>query len=222
MGLPGMDERTNTVEYFVHHEDVRRAVPGWEPRELAEGEEADLWRRLRMARMLLRKAPVGVELARDDHGVASGDTLRITARNATPVVTVIGTPAELTLWALGRTAVAGVRFDGTDAAVTELAGTRWGLGLSGLSLGAHLSLEPGQLVVHVARGRPAGGPRGGVLLDVSTGQRGLRVLVAELLVLGLAGDLLARPRHLDRDVDPAGHKGGDEHIERESENDVDH
>jgi len=34
MALPGMDERANTVEYFVHHEDVRRAVPGWEPRDL--------------------------------------------------------------------------------------------------------------------------------------------------------------------------------------------
>jgi uncharacterized protein (TIGR03085 family) len=124
-----MDERTNTVEYFVHHEDVRRAVPGWVPRELADGEEADLWRRLRMARMLLRKAPVGVELARDDHGIAAnGDTLRITARNGTPVVTVIGTPAELTLWALGRNTVANVRFDGTDAAVRQLAGTRWGVG----------------------------------------------------------------------------------------------
>jgi uncharacterized protein (TIGR03085 family) len=129
MGLPGMDERTNTVEYFVHHEDVRRAVPGWVPRDLTDGEEAELWRRLRMARMLLRKAPVGVELARDDHEHAvNGDTLRMTARNATPVVTVIGTPAELTLWALGRTTVADVRFDGTEAAVSQLAGTRWGLG----------------------------------------------------------------------------------------------
>ena len=34
-GLPGMDERANLVEYFVHHEDVRRAAPGWEPRVLA-------------------------------------------------------------------------------------------------------------------------------------------------------------------------------------------
>jgi uncharacterized protein (TIGR03085 family) len=129
MGLPGMDERANTVEYFVHHEDVRRAVPGWTPRDLADGEEAELWRRLRMARMLLRKAPVGLELARDDHGsIAGSETFRITARNATPVVTVIGSPAELTLWAFGRTSVADVRFDGTEPAVSQLAGTKWGLG----------------------------------------------------------------------------------------------
>src|SRR5262249_53087188 len=64
--LPGMDERINLVEYFVHHEDVRRAQPGWEPRELGPGLADVLWQRLGMVRFLLRKAPVGVELARDD------------------------------------------------------------------------------------------------------------------------------------------------------------
>ena len=66
MALPGMDERVNAVEFFVHHEDVRRGAPGWEPRELGSGESDMLWHRLRMARFMLRKAPVGVELARDD------------------------------------------------------------------------------------------------------------------------------------------------------------
>jgi uncharacterized protein (TIGR03085 family) len=131
MAIRGMDERANTVEYFVHHEDIRRAAPGWEPRELP-GEHADaLWRGLRVARLLFRRSPVGVELARDDkdperglHSVAhgKGDTFRITAKKATPVVTVIGAPPELILWALGRTTVANVRFDGTRAAVNRLAG----------------------------------------------------------------------------------------------------
>jgi len=66
MALPGMDERANAVEFFVHHEDVRRAADGWEPRDLSDGESDLLWHRLRMARFMLRKAPVGVELARDD------------------------------------------------------------------------------------------------------------------------------------------------------------
>ena len=64
--LPGADERANVVEYFVHHEDVRRAQPGWEPRKIDPGLTEVLWLRLRMARFVLRKAPVGVELARDD------------------------------------------------------------------------------------------------------------------------------------------------------------
>ena len=129
MALPGMDERVNAVEFFVHHEDVRRGAPGWEPRELGSGESDMLWGRLRMARFMLRKAPVGVELARDDVGPATdnpdGVPYRITARNATPAVTVVGSPAELTLWVMGRRAAARVRMDGIQAAVTKLAEANW-------------------------------------------------------------------------------------------------
>ena len=146
MGLPGVDERANSVEFFVHHEDVRRAAPGWQPRELSGGESDMLWQRLRMARFLLRKAPVGVELARDDtvlagdntglagdntgltgdntgsdRASAEGPAYRITAKNATPAVTVVGSPAELTMWVMGRRTAARVRMDGTQAAVTKLA-----------------------------------------------------------------------------------------------------
>ncbi len=121
MAIPGMDERTNLVEFFVHHEDVRRAAPGWEPRQISSAESDLLWQRLRLARFMLRRAPVGVELAREDTG-ADGRSYRITAKNATPVVTVIGSPAELTMWVMGRTGAARVRFDGTDAAVQALTG----------------------------------------------------------------------------------------------------
>jgi uncharacterized protein (TIGR03085 family) len=126
MALPGMDERINAVEFFVHHEDVRRGAPGWEPRELGRGESGMLWHRLRMARFMLRKAPVGVELARDDIDTsADGASYRITARNATPAVTVVGSPAELTMWVMGRRAAARVRMDGIQAAVTKLAEANW-------------------------------------------------------------------------------------------------
>ena len=126
MALPGLDERVNAVEFFVHHEDVRRAAPGWEPRELGSGESDMLWDRLRMARFLLRKAPVGVELARDDmDGGADGASYRITAKNATPAVTVVGSPAELTVWVMGRRRAARVRMDGSQPAVTKLAEANW-------------------------------------------------------------------------------------------------
>jgi uncharacterized protein (TIGR03085 family) len=128
--LPGADERANVVEYFVHHEDVRRAQPGWEPRKIAPGLTEVLWLRLRMARFVLRKAPVGVELARDDPAEPTrpgGPRVRITAKARTPVVTVTGPPAELTLWALGRTAAARVRLDGGDEAIAALSGARWGI-----------------------------------------------------------------------------------------------
>jgi uncharacterized protein (TIGR03085 family) len=133
--LPGLDERANVVEFFTHHEDVRRGQPGWEPRKLDAGLADELWSRLRLARLMLRKAPVGVEFARDDRGqpgpagtAAVGrdaPRVRITARARTPLVTVTGTPAELTLWALGRTSAAQVRLDGSEAAVRALEDPRW-------------------------------------------------------------------------------------------------
>jgi uncharacterized protein (TIGR03085 family) len=129
-GLPGADERANAVEYFVHHEDVRRAQPDWEPRKLDQGLTEMLWHRLRMARFVLRKAPVGVELARDDQPEPAGpggSRVRITAKARTPVVTVTGPPAELTLWVFGRTAAARVRLDGSEAAVAALSRARWGM-----------------------------------------------------------------------------------------------
>jgi uncharacterized protein (TIGR03085 family) len=120
--MPGMDERANLVEYFVHHEDVRRAQPDWAPREVGSDVADELWRRLRLARLMLRKAPVGVELVRDD-ARAAGDgagRVRITARARTPVVTVTGTPAELTLWTMGRSGAVRVRMDGSDDAIAAL------------------------------------------------------------------------------------------------------
>jgi uncharacterized protein (TIGR03085 family) len=128
-GLPGADERLNLVEYFVHHEDVRRAQPGWQPRAIS-GELADLlWDRLSLARLMLRKAPVGVELARSDSASESSHAgngrVRITVKARTPVVTVSGDPAELTLWTMGRTGAADVQMEGSDSDIAALQATSW-------------------------------------------------------------------------------------------------
>lgn len=124
--LPGVDERANGVEFFVHHEDVRRAAADWTPRELPAAVTDVLWQRLRMARLLLRKAPVGVELVRDDLPAGHGtQRVRITAKARTPVVTVTGPPAELIMWAMGRTGAAQVRLDGSEADVRRLADSGW-------------------------------------------------------------------------------------------------
>jgi uncharacterized protein (TIGR03085 family) len=40
------DKAMNTLEYFVHHEDLRRAQPSWEPRLLAPEDETALWSQL--------------------------------------------------------------------------------------------------------------------------------------------------------------------------------
>lgn len=128
-GLPGADERLNLVEYFVHYEDVRRAQPGWKAHPTGQ-ELADLlWDRLSLARLMMRKAPVGVELARSDSAsessLAGNGRVRITAKARTPVVTVSGDPAELTLWTMGRTSVADVQMEGNDGDVAALQATSW-------------------------------------------------------------------------------------------------
>lgn len=126
-GMPGADERLNAVEYFVHHEDVRRAQQDWQPRDLDPGLSDLLWDRLGMAKFIMRKAPVGVELVRTDAASAGHGRVRITAKAKTPVVTVTGTPAELTMWTAGRTGAAQVRLDGSDADVAALLAAGWRL-----------------------------------------------------------------------------------------------
>jgi uncharacterized protein (TIGR03085 family) len=126
-GIPGMDERVNTVEFFVHHEDVRRGQPNWKPRELRPGLSDSLWDRLKLARFLLRKLRVGVEYAREDAGDGDGSSYRMMVRRGTPVVTVVGTPAELTLYTAGRRSAAQVRLDGTTAAIDMVTQAAWRL-----------------------------------------------------------------------------------------------
>jgi len=125
-GLPGADERMNLVEYFVHHEDIRRAQPGWQPRKISPALAGQLWSRLSLAKLILRKAPVGVELVRADASESDG-RVRITAKAKTPVVTVTGTPAELTMWVMGRTGAADVQMEGSDADVAALQAAGWRL-----------------------------------------------------------------------------------------------
>jgi len=122
--LPGVDERLNVVEFFVHHEDVRRGAGSWRPRDLDPGLTEVLWQRLGGARLVFRKAPVGIELVRDDQP-APGQRVRITAKARTPVVTVTGTPAELTMWSMGRVSAARVRLDGSEPDLAKLAQASW-------------------------------------------------------------------------------------------------
>lgn len=128
-GIPGADERLNFGEFFIHHEDVRRAQADWEPRELDQTLTEEIWRQLSRARLMLRKVPVGIEFARDDvQEHADGQrVVRMTVRPHTPVVTVIGAPAELLVWAFGRTEAAQVRLEGAEVDVKALRQAQWGV-----------------------------------------------------------------------------------------------
>jgi uncharacterized protein (TIGR03085 family) len=118
--LPGVEGPANTVEYFVHHEDVRRAQAGWEPRALPSALEEQLWRRLKMGRFSLRRVPVEITLAEP-----GGRTQRLTkgGRQAR----VHGLPSELTLWTVGRKDAARVELTGEAEAINVLTRSRWRL-----------------------------------------------------------------------------------------------
>lgn len=117
--LPGVERLANTLEYFVHHEDLRRAQPGWEPRELAVADEDELWRLIKgAARLASRKADVPVEIRRavwDDLPPESA-TVR---KGADPAV-VTGRPSELVLFFFGRSQLRGVTFEGPPDTVARL------------------------------------------------------------------------------------------------------
>ncbi|MFI9200843.1 TIGR03085 family metal-binding protein [Streptomyces sp. NPDC053048] len=119
--LKPVDEAANTVEFFVHTEDVRRAQPDWTPRELDPVFEDALWSRLeRSARLLGRRSPVGLVLRRPDGRTA-------VAHRGVPVVTVTAGPGELTLFAFGRQDAARVDTEGDQDALTKLRGAKLGI-----------------------------------------------------------------------------------------------
>jgi uncharacterized protein (TIGR03085 family) len=121
--FPGVDEEANTVEYFVHHEDVRRAQadPG-SPRELDPEVEDWMWRRLKlMGRAMFRRSPVGVVLEREQPAESVDEPQTIRAMAGGQTVTIVGRPSELMLYAHGRRDQADVRLIGDDDALAQLA-----------------------------------------------------------------------------------------------------
>ncbi|MFJ6751846.1 TIGR03085 family metal-binding protein [Streptomyces sp. NPDC091266] len=119
--LKQLDEASNTVEFYVHAEDVRRAQPDWTPRELDPVFSDALWSRIeRMSRVLGRRSPVGLVLRRPDGRTA-------VAHRGAPVVTVVGEPGELTMFAFGRQAEATVELDGEKDAIGRLVQAELGM-----------------------------------------------------------------------------------------------
>lgn len=119
--VPAVDRGANTLEFFVHHEDVRRAQADWKPRELSAEVQAYLWRRLSTAgKLMFRRTAVGVLLAWPDAA-----TVRV--RKGEPTAVVEGQPGELVLYGFGRQAVARVELRGPNAATEALSQAKLGL-----------------------------------------------------------------------------------------------
>jgi uncharacterized protein (TIGR03085 family) len=116
--LKQLDEASNTIEFYVHTEDIRRAQSDWTPRELDPVFQDALWSRLeRTVRLMGRGVPTGLVLRRPDGQTA-------VAHRGTPVVTVTGEPSELLLFAYGRQSAAKVELDGDKDAIAKLHDTK--------------------------------------------------------------------------------------------------
>ncbi|WBB80048.1 TIGR03085 family metal-binding protein [Micromonospora sp. WMMD882] len=111
---PLTDELVNTMEFFIHHEDVRRASPDWQPRELSAGLQGALWKRVApLGRLALRRFPAALLVQAPGHGEfrcgRGGEPLR-----------VVGPPSELTIFLSGRQRAARAQLDGAAALVERL------------------------------------------------------------------------------------------------------
>jgi uncharacterized protein (TIGR03085 family) len=113
--IPLVDKLVNSVELYVHHEDVRRAQPGWQPRDPDRRRDAVTWAGVsRAGRLTLRRSPVGVVLRRPD-----GEETVV--RRGPNTVILTGEPGELLLFAFGRDAVR-VEFEGEQTAIARVKG----------------------------------------------------------------------------------------------------
>ena len=113
--VPKLDATLNTLEYFVHHEDIRRAQADWTARTLDGDAEKLLWTMVRTAgKGLTRNAPVGVVV----ENAVTGS--RATLKGGSPSVTVRGLPSEVVLFVFGRKAQSDVELVGDAADVERL------------------------------------------------------------------------------------------------------
>ncbi|HCT76017.1 MAG TPA: TIGR03085 family protein [Micromonosporaceae bacterium] len=119
---PLLDEQVNLAEMFVHHEDVRRAQPGWEPRDLSQDLQRELWTQARRrCALVLRRFRAVIHVEAPGFGAARGgaggpDTLRLS-----------GAPGELLIFLYGRQAHCHTIIDGPSALAEKLRRARLGI-----------------------------------------------------------------------------------------------
>jgi uncharacterized protein (TIGR03085 family) len=118
---PLLNEATNRIELFIHHEDVRRAQDGWRPRPLTPEVSAALWRRVRaVARLVLRRTPATITVTAAGLG-------EVRAGRGGPEVRLAGEPQELLLFLTGRQAHALVELTGPDKITDRMRRGRYGI-----------------------------------------------------------------------------------------------
>lgn len=109
-----VDRQMNTAEYFIHHEDLLRARPGWNPRNLGDAADRELWGSLKHAGRMIIRTEADLTLVSPLGG------LRLPGRRSEGSVSVHGPVSELMLWAFGRDRVARVSIEGAPEAIALL------------------------------------------------------------------------------------------------------
>jgi uncharacterized protein (TIGR03085 family) len=112
----------NLNEFFVHHEDVRRAN-GLDPRMNAAALDEALWRNVGLASWFLARRLRGVGLELE----WVGTTRLLRARRGKPTARFTGLPGELLLYLFGRQGAANVEVSGPGDAVETVGRVRFGM-----------------------------------------------------------------------------------------------
>jgi uncharacterized protein (TIGR03085 family) len=109
-------------EFFVHHEDVRRAN-GRGPRATEPAMDEALWRNVTRAPWYLARRLRGTGLELQWAGTARA----VRARRGEPAARITGSPGELLLFLFGRPDVARVEVSGPATAVEAVRRAHFGL-----------------------------------------------------------------------------------------------
>ena len=109
--LRPFDGPMNTVEFFIHVEDVRRAQAGWEPRPISPELADALWARVGPGGMAKK---VSATIVITSPGRADKE------RGTGPRLTLAGDPGELTMFGSGRQGAARVEIAGDAALAAQL------------------------------------------------------------------------------------------------------
>jgi uncharacterized protein (TIGR03085 family) len=113
----------NLNEFFVHHEDLRRANDLGPRQMLTPALEAALRRKVRRSSRYLSRRLHGIGL---EIGWAGTDE-QVTVRRAEPTARLSGPPGELLLYIFGRQAAAQVEVTGPPEAVATVHRTHFGM-----------------------------------------------------------------------------------------------
>jgi len=115
------DELVNALEFFIHHEDVRRGAPGWEPRVLDTGQQKAIWNAVRFtARTGLRRLHVPLLLRAPGFG-------EVRVGGDVPQATLTAEPSELALFVSGRQRAARVDIDAPPETAEALRTAKLGI-----------------------------------------------------------------------------------------------